>query len=271
MNYLSGKALRLRRFFRPDSGRGIMFAISHGTSTPHVFTELNRTAETIRQAFEGGADSVLVSSGFARDAVDVFTAHPNKGFVLKASATAYEDLPRETAIATAEDALRMGADALGVLMQLTPPTEAEVIACVAEFGAACDRLQIPLVVEAELPGTYGKQSWYPDDVTDYLRRSCRMAQELGADVIKTNWPGTAEAWTEISAGVTLPVIVAGGSQAEETTFLAMLTEAMERGAAGASVGRNIFQSPDPLGMTRRIAEVVHSGLATAPPVTAAVG
>jgi fructose-bisphosphate aldolase/2-amino-3,7-dideoxy-D-threo-hept-6-ulosonate synthase len=248
-----------------------MFAMSHGTSTQHVFSDLNRTAETIEQAFEGGADSVLVSPGFARDAIDVFVAHPDKGLVLKASATAYERLPRETAIATAEDALRVGADAVGILMQLTPSVEAQVIGMVAEFGAACDRVQVPLVVEAELPGTYGDQSWYPEDITAYLRRSCRMAQELGADVIKTNWPGSAESWTEISAGVTLPLIVAGGAQAEEHTFLAMLAEAMESGAAGASVGRNIFQSPDPRAITRRIAEIVHSGLASAPPVKAAVG
>ncbi|MEI7744132.1 MAG: hypothetical protein WCK58_10340 [Chloroflexota bacterium] len=254
-----GKELRLRRFFRPSSGRAIMLAVSHGTSTPVIFPELEHTPELIDASLAGGTDSVLLSKGFLAASAGVFAKYPDKGVVLKVSSSAQQATgPLETIISSVETAALVGADAVGVLMQLTPTTEAHVIAYVAALGERCEALQIPLIVEAELPAAYDTTTaWYPDDIVAYLRRSCRLAQELGADVVKTNWTGSIESYQSVLSTVTVPVVVAGGARTDDATFLAMVRDALTAGAAGVSVGRNIFRAPDPQAATQAVADLVH--------------
>jgi DhnA family fructose-bisphosphate aldolase class Ia len=253
-----GKEMRLRRFFRRGTGRSILFAASHGTATVEIFPELEDTESQVRWALAGGADAVLISRGFASVALAAFREYPDRAFIQKVSATAREDAPREALIATVDGACRAGADGMGVLMQLTPRTEGTLLESIARLGEACEREQLPFIVEAELPAAYEQSGWYPDDVVAYLRRACRLAQELGADVIKTNWPGTAEGFREIIDVVTTPVVVAGGPQVTEETFFEMVDGALSAGAAGCSVGRNIFQAADPQAMCERISALVHA-------------
>lgn len=253
-----GKELRLRRLIRPDTGRCILFAASHGTGATEIYKELEDTPAQVDAALSGGADCVLISCGFAGAATDVFRRFPQKGFVAKVSATSYVDVPREIVSTTVERAALCGADAVGVLMQVTPETERDVLTMVADLGEQCDKYGIPYVVEAEVPGAYGGRGWFPDDVVAYLRRSCRLAQELGADVIKTNWPGSSEGYAEVIAAVTKPTVVAGGPLIGEDDLLAVIQGALEAGANGCSVGRNIFQADDPQAMAARIADLVHA-------------
>jgi len=254
---ISGKDLRLRHLVRRDTGRCILFAASHGTSTGTLFAELDRTAEKVAAAIDGGADSVLISPPIGRLCAGIFRERPHAGFVAKVSATAFESYRRETAIWSPESAMIAGADGIGIMMQLVPENEEAVIRLIAEYGEECERLGLPYVVEAELPGAYQANDWMPEDPVAYLRRSCRLAEELGADIIKTNWPGSAEGFASIVSAVTKPVIVAGGPRVEDSQLLRIIDEAMHAGAIGASVGRNIFQSPDPVRATANIAAVVH--------------
>jgi DhnA family fructose-bisphosphate aldolase class Ia len=254
---ISGKDLRLRHLLHGDTGRCILFAASHGTSTSSLYPELDRTPDKVAAALAGGADSVLISPPLGRACADAFRAHPAGGIVAKVSATAFEACRRETAIWSAQAAAAAGADGVGIMMQLIPENEEAVISMVARFGDECERLGLPYVVEAELPGAYQEGSWAPEDQVSYLRRSCRLAEELGADIIKTNWPGTADGFAEIVSAVTKPVIVAGGPRVTEPELLRIIDSAISVGAIGASVGRNIFQSADPERATAHISAVVH--------------
>jgi DhnA family fructose-bisphosphate aldolase class Ia len=254
---MSGKDLRLRHLLRQETGRCILFAASHGTSASSVYYELDRTPEKVAAALAGGADSVLISPPLGRACADVFRAHSAGGFVAKVSATAFESFRRETAIWSAQASAAAGADGIGIMMQLIPDNEEAVISMVAKFGDECERLGLPYVVEAELPGAYQEGSWAPQNLVSYLRRSCRLAEELGADIIKTNWPGTAEGFAEIVSAVTKPVLVAGGPRITEPELLRIIDSAINAGAIGASVGRNIFQAADPARATANIAAVVH--------------
>jgi fructose-bisphosphate aldolase, class I len=255
--------MRMRRLVRPDSGRCIMLAVSHGTSTKEIFAPLEDTPAQIDGAFSGGADCVLVSAGFAAASSEVFRRYPHKGYVAKLSATAYESEPRETTISTVEKAAADGADAVGVLMQLTPSTERSVIAMISRLGEDCERYGLPFIVEAEWPGAYDKNSWFPDDVVAYLRRACRLAQELGADLVKTNWPGDADRFADVISTITVPSVVAGGSKISVDDLVGMIEGAISAGAIGCSVGRNIFQASDPRAVAERIAGTVHARAAAA--------
>jgi fructose-bisphosphate aldolase/2-amino-3,7-dideoxy-D-threo-hept-6-ulosonate synthase len=254
---ISGKDLRLRHLLRQETGRFILFAASHGTSTSSLYRELDRTPDKVAAALAGGADSVLVSPPVGRACAEAFRAYPAGGFVAKVSATAFESCRRETAIWSAQASAAAGADGVGIMMQLIPENEEAVISMVAAFGDECERLGLPYVVEAELPGAYQEGTWAPEDQVSYLRRSCRLAEELGADIIKTNWTGTADGFAEIVSAVTKPVIVAGGPRVTEPELLRIIDSAISVGAIGASVGRNIFQSADPERATANISAVVH--------------
>jgi fructose-bisphosphate aldolase / 2-amino-3,7-dideoxy-D-threo-hept-6-ulosonate synthase len=253
----SGKDLRLRHLLHRDTGTCILFAASHGTSTATVFHELDETAGKVAAAIDGGADSVLITPPIARLCGGILRERPQVGFVAKVSATAFESYRRETAIWSAEAAIIAGADGIGIMMQLVPENEQPVISLIAEYGEECERLGMPYVVEAELPGAYQANDWMPEDPVRYLRRSCRLAEEMGADIIKTNWPGSADGFASIVSAVTKPVIVAGGPRIEDHQLLEVIDLAMRAGAIGASVGRNIFQAPDPVQATANIASVVH--------------
>jgi fructose-bisphosphate aldolase / 2-amino-3,7-dideoxy-D-threo-hept-6-ulosonate synthase len=253
----SGKDLRLRHLLRQETRRCILFAASHGTSTSSLYRELDSTPEKVAAALAGGADSVLISPPLGRVCAEAFRAYPSCGLVAKVSATAFETFRRETAIWSAQAAAAAGADGIGIMMQLIPENEEAVIALVARFGDECERLGLPYIVEAELPGAYQEGAWTPENIVTYLRRSCRLAEELGADIIKTNWPGTTDGFAEIVSSVTKPILVAGGPRISEPELLRILDSAINVGAMGASVGRNIFQSPDPARVTANIAAVVH--------------
>lgn len=252
-----GKELRLRHLVHRDTGRCILFAASHGTSSARLFHELDQTSGKVAAAIKGGADCVLITPPLGRACTGIFRQYPSAGLVAKVSATAFERYQRETAIWSPQAALTAGADGIGIMMQLIPENEESVIRLVAQYGEECERLGIPYVVEAELPGAYEQNAWMPEDPVSYLRRSCRLAEELGADIIKTNWPGDAEGFAEIVSSVTKPVIVAGGPRIDDAELLRIIDGAMEAGAIGASVGRNIFQSADPVQATANIAAIVH--------------
>jgi fructose-bisphosphate aldolase/2-amino-3,7-dideoxy-D-threo-hept-6-ulosonate synthase len=128
----------------------------------------------------------------------------------------------------------------------------------AEAGRECERLGLPLIAEAEFPTTYasveGLKSQYG---FEYLQRNVRMCAELGADVIKTNWPGDEPSFARlVECASGLPVVHAGGSRIGELELLERQEAAMRAGAIGCSVGRNIFMHRDPEAITRALARVI---------------
>lgn len=87
-----------------------------------------------------------------------------------------------------------------------------------------------------------------------------MEAELGADIVKTNYTGNIDSFREVVRGSLAPVVIAGGPvKGQERKFIQMVWEAMQAGAAGASIGRNIFQSKEPTKMVRAVVRIVHEG------------
>ena len=258
----TGKALRMRRIIDATSGTTVMFAFSHGTSAPTVMPGIERAEPMISAAARGGATCVFVGAGMAHAVVPVVDHHPSLGIVLKITATASRGEPKyqEVATSSVEHAARLGADAVVALLPFAPGTEAQVIAITGRIGEECDRLGIPFIAEAEYPNAYYGEANFADDWgVEYLKRSARLCTELGADVIKSNWTGSASTFAEIVESVPVPVVVAGGSKESLLDLLTKLAAAREAGAVGCSVGRNVFQSTDPEGVTRAICAVVREG------------
>jgi DhnA family fructose-bisphosphate aldolase class Ia len=137
-------------------------------------------------------------------------------------------------------------------------TEPGMIETLASVGRECAALGMPFIAEAEFPTTYAtveelKQAYG----FEYLRRNVRLCAELGADIVKTNWPGDQEAFAKcVEAANGVPVVLAGGSRLEDGELLQRMQLAVEAGAIGCSVGRNIFMHANPEAITRALARVI---------------
>lgn len=256
----TGKAMRMRRIIDPATKTAVMFAISHGTSAPQVLPGIEDPRPMVRKVVEGGANVVFLARGFAKICAQELAANSKVGLALKVSAScAHFERPfQEVQTATVEHALELGADAVVALIPFTNTNEREVIPWVAALGSECDRWSMPFIAEAEFPSAYTEaQSEYASKLgVDYLKRSARLCVELGADIVKTNWTGNKEEFAQVVRVANVPVVVAGGSKVSDLDALEKIAEAMRAGAIGCSVGRNIFQHKDPVGMTKAICAVV---------------
>src|SRR5260221_9409560 len=129
-----------------------------------------------------------------------------------------------------------------------------MISILAGVGRTCESLGIPFIAEAEFPTTYASVTALKDRYGfEYLRRNVRLCGELGADIIKTNWPGDEAGFRRlVEAANGIPVVLAGGSRLDDSELLGRMESAMSAGAIGCSVGRNIFMPTSPQAMTRAL-------------------
>src|SRR5207249_3566219 len=117
---------------------------------------------------------------------------------------------------------------------------------------------MPLIAEAEFPTTYASVEDLKDRYGfEYLRRSVRLCAELGADIVKTNWPGDGESFGRlVEAANGVPTVLAGGSRLQDRELLRRMEVAVAAGAIGCSVGRNIFLHRSPAAITRALSNVI---------------
>jgi DhnA family fructose-bisphosphate aldolase class Ia len=145
-----------------------------------------------------------------------------------------------------------------VYVALNGENEPEMINFVARVGGECERLGMPFIAEAEYPSAYASlESLKQEYGYEYLLRNSRLCAELGADIVKTNWPGDADLFAKIVQATQVPMVVAGGTLVSDEELLTRMELAMKAGAVGCSVGRNIFQHENPFAMTRALARVIH--------------
>jgi DhnA family fructose-bisphosphate aldolase class Ia len=259
----SGKQLRLRRIIDPETHKSVMFAFSHGTSAPQVMDGLENPHEMVAAAARGGADCVFMAPGLIEAVAPSFSGPRSFGFVTKITSTASRGAVahQERLICSVERSVELGADGVVAMLPFAPENEPDVIRLTAEIGEACGRLGVPFVAEAEYPNSYyGSDTDYATEWgLPYLKRSARLCAELGADVVKSNWTGSAESFAEIVDCVPVPVVVAGGARGDDLALLRQVAEALSAGAIGISIGRNIFQHTDPEAMTSAVCAVVKEG------------
>jgi DhnA family fructose-bisphosphate aldolase class Ia len=253
----TGKRLRLKRIV-DETGVSIICALDHGMTSPHFLEPLADIAARAAEAVAGGANVVMLSKGMARFAAPAFRPDTALALLLSASARPGTERPEVVPVAEVEEGLRLGADAVVLFVALGGEDEPTMIERLAEVGEACDRAGMPFIAEAEFPTTYAAVEDLAEEYGfEYLRRNVRLCAELGADVVKTNWPGGGDqfgALVEAAGGV--PLVLAGGSRIGDEELLRRMEAAMAADAIGCSVGRNIFMHERPEAMTRALARVI---------------
>jgi fructose-bisphosphate aldolase/2-amino-3,7-dideoxy-D-threo-hept-6-ulosonate synthase len=255
-----GKQMRMKRLIDP-AGVSIICALDHGMTSPTFLEPLGEIEDRTAEAVRGGANVIMMSKGMIRRAVPAFTRESSLALLLSASANAGEERPSVVRVAQVEEASRLGADAVVLFVALAGESEPDMIRTLAEVGEACERLGMPFIAEAEFPTTYARVEDLADAYGfEYLRRNVRLCAELGADIVKTNWPGDGESFEKlVEATSGIPVVLAGGSRVPDRELLDRMEAAMAVGGIGCSVGRNIFMHESPATLTRALSRVIREG------------
>lgn len=204
----------------------------------------------LRAAADGGATCVTLHKGLARVAADV---SDRLGLMLHLSAStdAAPDPQDKRLVATVEEALKLGCDGVSIHVNVGSATEARQIEDAGRVATACTDWGVPLVTMAY---PRGPKVTNPHDPR-LVAHAARMAAELGADAVKVPYTGSPDTFRDVVQGCPVPVLVAGGPQADFDAVLAALKGARKAGAAGVSVGRNVFQHPDPKAAVAAVAAV----------------
>lgn len=243
------KIRRLNHIFRPD-GKTLIVAMDHGTFNGAA-PGLENPGETIAQIVEGGADAALVNFGVAR------------AFAKELSGIGYIarlDLPptymgtghESRLVFDADYALHMGADAVMVNVGQGTGVEEVTYPHLAEAIAYCDQVGMPVCAEP-VPGGFDAG---PDFKTlDNIARGARIACEIGCDFMKV---GYAPGFERVAAETFVPLVVLGGSKTNDNkAFLASIRDALDHGAQGVAIGRNVWGGGNTLRMTRALAALIH--------------
>ncbi|HEX9122077.1 MAG TPA: fructose-bisphosphate aldolase [Actinomycetota bacterium] len=255
-----GKAMRLKRVIDPG-GVSVICALDHGMTSPTFLEPLADIRTRTAEAVAGGANVIMMSKGMIRVAEPAFSPTTSLALLLSASATPGETRPEIVQIAEVEEALRLGADAVVLFTALGGETESSMLRILSAVGRECASLGMPFIAEAEFPTTYASVEELKEQYGfEYLRRNVRLCAELGADIVKTNWPGGQDAFAKLVAAANgIPVVLAGGSRLEDEELLRRMEQAMAAGAIGCSVGRNIFMHRAPEAITRALSRVIREG------------
>ncbi|MET0801027.1 MAG: hypothetical protein ABWZ53_07665 [Actinomycetota bacterium] len=252
-----GKQMRLKRVIDQD-GVSVICALDHGMTSPTFLEPLADITQRTRESVAGGANVIMMSKGMIRVASDGFAPTTSLALLLSASASPDGTRPQIVHIAQVEEALSLGADAVVLFTALGGDTEAGMMEILATVGRECAVLGMPFIAEAEFPTTYATVEELTQQFGfEYLRRNVRLCAELGADIVKTNWPGDQDSFARcVEAANGVPVVLAGGSRLEDAELLRRMAQAMDAGAIGCSVGRNIFMHANPEAITRALSRVI---------------
>jgi len=243
-----GMKNRLSRIFNPSTGRTVMFAIDHGYFQGPT-TGLERIDLTIVPLMQY-ADAIMLTRGILRTSVPPSLTKP---VVMRCSGgpSILKELSDEHLAVDIEDAIRMNVAAITLQVFIGGEFESRSVHNMTRLVDMGMRYGIPTMAVTAV----GK-----DMVRDarYFRLACRICAELGAQIVKTYY--IEEGFQTITASCPVPIVMAGGKKIGELDALKMAYKAVQEGASGVDMGRNIFQSDAPKAMMQAVHKVVHENL-----------
>jgi predicted phospho-2-dehydro-3-deoxyheptonate aldolase len=226
--------------------------MDHGITVGPV-PGLEDMSARIAEADRGGATAVVVHKGQVGRYVEAVPREVALIVHLSASLTHQADPNRKVLLATVEEAAMMGADAVSVHVNIGSPTTAEMLADAGLVAHDCRLLGLPLLVMVYPRGPDIEDPYDPDLVA----HCARAAEEVGADIVKTNYTGDVDSFASVVGSVRAPVVTAGGPPSDDPLSpLRQAAGTVEAGGAGVACGRNVFQHEDPEAMTRALAAVI---------------
>lgn len=251
-----GRQLRLRRMHRHDDERLLVVPLDHSVTDGPIVSR-SGLDHLVGQLADGGVDAVVLHKGGVRQVDPRRFAGMSLIVHLSASTSHAPDPNAKYLVASVEEALRLGADAVSVHVNLGSTDERRQIADLGTVADACDRWNVPLLAMMYPRGPKIRDPRDPDLVA----HAVTLAADLGADVVKTVLARSAGAMADITAACPVPVVVAGGpARGSVEGTLSHVAEALRGGAAGVAMGRSVFAAPDPAATARRVSTLIHDRL-----------
>ncbi|MCZ6564085.1 MAG: 3-hydroxy-5-phosphonooxypentane-2,4-dione thiolase [Deltaproteobacteria bacterium] len=239
-----GMKNRFARIVKSEDGRAVMLAVDHGyfLGPTGGLEEPRKTIEPLLPY----ADSVMLTRGVLRTSVDPNSSVP---VVLRVSGgtSILQDLSNEDITVSIEDVLRLNVSAMALSIFVGSEHERETLVSLSKLVDEGERYGIPVLAVTAVGKDMARDA-------RYLSLACRIAAELGAHIVKTYY---CEEFGKVVESCPVPVIVAGGKKIPELDALRLAANAIQGGAVGVDMGRNIFQSDSPVGMIRAVRAIVH--------------
>ena len=249
---MSGKSIRMERIIDRNSGRAVIVPVDHGITMGPIQGLVDMKA-TIDKVSQGGATAVVMHKGVVPYGHRSFGRDIGLIVHLSASTSLSPDPNSKVLVTTVEEAIKMGADAVSIHVNIGASTEPYMLRDFGQIARECNEWGVPLLVMIYPRGKEIKNGY---DV-DLIKQCARAGMELGADVIKTSYTGDIDSFREVVRGAIIPVVIAGGPKmSSDRDLLQMVKDSLEAGGMGVSIGRNIFQHRNVTGITKAVADIV---------------
>lgn len=253
---MRGTSIRMERIINRNTGNAVIIPMDHGVSVGPI--KGIRSVKAIADAVaSGGADAAVVHKGAAAFGHRGYGRDLGLIIHLSASTALGPDPNNKVLVATVEEALKIGADAVSIHVNVGAEDEGRMLSTLGEVSRQCQDWGMPLLAMMYPRGRKIKDEYAEVNIA----HAARVGAELGADIVKTNYTGDQDSFARVVESCPVPVVIAGGPRVEsELDLLTMVEGAIGAGARGVAIGRNVFQHEDPALITRRICGVVHKGL-----------
>jgi putative autoinducer-2 (AI-2) aldolase len=238
-----GMKNRFSKIIKPIDGRCVMLAVDHGYFLGPT-EKLENPKETIKPLLPF-ADSIMLTRGILRTSVPPQNNIPIVLRVSGGSSIIGEDLSKEDIVTSIEEAIKLNASCLALSIFVGSKYENQTLTNLSKLVG--ERYGIPVLAVTAVGKEMARDA-------RYLGLSCRIAAELGAHIVKTYY---CKDFKKVVESCPIPIIIAGGKKTSERDALQLTFDAINDGASGVDMGRNIWQSEQPIAMIKAVKSIVH--------------
>ncbi len=248
-----GKEIRMERIMNRAKMTTVIVPMDHGVSMGPV-SGLTDMKQAVNEAAVGGANAVVMHKGLVK------SGHrgggPDLGLIVHLSgSTSLSPEPyAKTLVCTVEEAIKLGADAVSVHVNLGNDAEKDMLTDLSNVARISNEWGMPLLAMIYPRGERIKDEFD----AEVIKHAARIGAELGADLVKVPYSGSPDTFIKVVEGCGVPVVIAGGPKMNsDREVLEMVHGAMSAGARGLSIGRNVFQHYTPSIMIKAMGKIVH--------------
>lgn len=247
---MNGKLIRLKQLFHSRNNRTCIVPIDHGT-TLGAIEGLENSFDTMQQLIDGGANAVVLHKGMLNRVVEYPELVKGNYLLHLSASTCLGDFQSlKINVGSVLEGVSMGALGISVHVNLGSKYEPQMLSDFGKVAEECYRYGMPL-----LAMVYVQNDQYN---AEKVAHAARLAQEIGADLVKIDYPGSVEGVRKVVDGTQIPVLIAGGLKSDNPDeILVKINDAIQGGASGVSIGRNVFQHPKPQRITEVICNMIH--------------
>lgn len=251
---LLGKEVRLNRLFNRESGNILVIALDHAIGWG-VIPGIDHIHKTMKKIVEAQPDAITMLKGIAKQ---VFPPYAGTiPFIMKATTFSPYQPAYDTAVATVDEAVRLGADAVAIGATVCGDHQQQLLTQLGEFSRQAELAGLPSVTHIYPKGNLiSKEDWCKEE---YVKYAARAGAELGIDIIKTFYTGDKESYARVVKATPAKIVISGGPKLPSLKDVyQMVYDGIQAGAKGVTFGRNVWQANEPGKVIAALKHIIHN-------------